>query len=67
MAISTSHPPYAWSARKTPGTVYALAFFLCLAVIAIAFMYFLRHGYFLVHVPEVNFKLPDLPLLTPAH
>jgi hypothetical protein len=50
------------AARPNPGIVYAVAFFLCMAVIAVAFLYFLRHGYFLVHVPTINFKLPDLHL-----
>ena len=63
--MSGSHPPYAMAARETPGFVYAIAFFVCMAVIAIAFMYFLRHGFFLIHVPEINFKLPDLHLTTP--
>jgi hypothetical protein len=48
--------------RHTPGLIYALAFLVCMAVIAIAFTYFLQHGYFLVHVPTINFKLPDLHL-----
>lgn len=65
MAVNTSHPPYAMAARETPGLIYGLAFFICMAVIALAFMYFLRHGYFLVHVPTFNFKLPDLHLTSP--
>ncbi|HVA23877.1 MAG TPA: hypothetical protein VMW62_05735 [Chloroflexota bacterium] len=51
--------------RHTPGLIYALAFFICMAVIAIAFMYFLHHGYFLVHVPTITFKLPNLHLTSP--
>jgi hypothetical protein len=62
MVISSSHPPYAMAARPTPGVLYAVAFFVCMAIIAIAFMYFLRHGYFLIHVPTIDFKLPDLHL-----
>ncbi|HLQ33362.1 MAG TPA: hypothetical protein VK457_11795 [Chloroflexota bacterium] len=49
--------------RRSPGTVYAIVFFICMAIIIIAFTYFLRHGYFLVHVPEINLKLPDLHLM----
>ena len=60
--VYTTHPPYAMAARHTPGIVYALAFFVCMAVIALAFMYFVNHGYFLIHVPSINFKLPDLHL-----
>ncbi len=63
MAVYTSHPPYAWAVRRSPGTVYAIVFFICMAIIIIAFTYFLRHGYFLVHVPEINLKLPDLHLM----
>ena len=53
------------AARHTPGLIYAIAFVLCMAVIALAFMYFVQHGYFLVHVPTVSFKLPDLHLTQP--
>lgn len=60
--ISSSHPSYAMAARHTPGLLYALAFFVCMAVIALAFLYFLRHDYFLIHVPSITFKLPDLHL-----
>ena len=62
MVISSTHPPYAMATRTTPGVLYAVAFFVCMAIIAIAFMYFLRHGYFLIHVPTIDFKLPDLHL-----
>jgi len=62
MAAYSAHPPYAWAAHHASDRVYAIAFFICMAVIAIAFLYFLRHGYFLVHVPALNFKLPDLHL-----
>ena len=62
MAAYTSHPPYAMASRRGPGLIYAVAFFVCMAVIAIAFTYFLQHGYFLVHVPTINFRLPDLHL-----
>ena len=53
------------AARREAGLVYALAFFICWAIIAIAFMYFVHHGYFLIHVPTINFKLPDLHLTQP--
>jgi len=62
MAAYSTHPPYAWAARRNADRTYVIAFFICMAVIAIAFLYFLRHGYFLVHVPALNFKLPDLHL-----
>ena len=65
MVVHGSHPPYAMAARHTPGLIYAIAFVLCMAVIALAFMYFVQHGYFLVHVPTVSFKLPDLHLTQP--
>lgn len=66
MAVYSPHPEYAMARRRNPGLVYALAFFLCMAVIALAFMYFVRHGYFLVHVPSISFKLPNLHLTTPG-
>ena len=66
MAAYTSHPPYAMAARQSSGIFYAIAFFVCMAVIAIAFMYFLQHGFFLIHVPEITFKLPDLHLTQPG-
>jgi hypothetical protein len=62
MAASGTHPPYAWAARRDSDRYYAIAFFICMAVIAVAFLYFLRHGYFLIHFPTINFKLPDLHL-----
>ena len=65
MAVYTSHPSYAMAARHTPGIVYALAFFVCMAVIALAFMYFVQHGFFLVHIPTISFRLPDLHLTQP--
>lgn len=65
MAVSGSHPPYAMAARHDSGLVYAIAFAICMIVIVLAFLYFVRHGYFLIHVPEINFKLPDLHL-TPS-
>jgi len=52
--------------RRTPGVIYAFAFFLCMAVMALAFMYFVQHGYFLLHVPTISFKLPDLHLTAPG-
>lgn len=66
MAVSPSHPSYSMATRRPPGTFYAVAFFVCMAVIAIAFMYFVRHGYFLIHVPQINFKLPDLGIAQPG-
>jgi len=54
------------AARQSSGIFYAIAFFVCMAVIAIAFMYFLQHGFFLIHVPEITFKLPDLHLTQPG-
>jgi hypothetical protein len=51
--------------RRNPGLIYAAAFVACMAVIALAFMYFVDHGYFLVHVPTIEFKLPDLHLTQP--
>jgi hypothetical protein len=65
MAVYTTHPPYAMAARRSPGLIYAVAFVLCMAVIAVVFMYFVRHEYFLVHVPTISFKLPDLHLTQP--
>jgi len=65
MAVNTHHPSYAMAERHTPGLIYALAFFICMAVIAIAYMYFIQHGYFLIHVPNIEFKLPDLHLAQP--
>lgn len=62
MEVSSSHPPYAMATRPTPGLFYAIAFFVCMAIIAIAFMYFLRHDFFLIHVPTIDFKLPNLHL-----
>lgn len=62
MAISTSHPPYAMAVRRNPGWIYGLVFILCMLVIGVAFLYFVGHGYFLFHVPEFAFKLPDLHL-----
>jgi len=66
MAISTNHPAYAMAVRRTPGLVYGIAFFLCMAVMAVAFMYFLQHGFFLIKVPAINFQLPNLHLGTGA-
>jgi len=51
--------------RRSPGLLYAVGFVLCMAVIALAFIYFVQHGYFLVHVPDISFKLPDLHLTQP--
>ncbi|HEU0168601.1 MAG TPA: hypothetical protein VFS62_12560 [Chloroflexota bacterium] len=66
MAISANHhPAYAMAARREYGLLYALVFALCMAVMVLAFMYFLRHGYFLIHIPTINFKLPDLHLTSP--
>lgn len=51
--------------RHNPGWIYGLVFVLCMAVIALAFMYIVRHDLFLIHVPQFSFKLPDLHL-TPS-
>lgn len=48
------------AARRTPGILYALAFFMCMAIIALVFMYFLHHGWFLIHVPSIHLKLPSI-------
>ncbi|HLG71908.1 MAG TPA: hypothetical protein VK009_15935 [Chloroflexota bacterium] len=62
MAMSTSHPPYAMAVRRNPGWIYGLFFLLCAVLIVFAFTYIVRHEYFLIHVPEFTFKLPDLHL-----
>ena len=62
MVSSTSHPPYAMAARRNPGWIYGLVFLLCALVIILAFNYIVQHQYFLIHVPDFNFKLPDLHL-----
>ncbi len=62
MAISTSHPPYAMAVRHNPGWLYGVAFILTMAVIALAFLYFVGHDFFLIHVPQFEFRLPDLHL-----
>ena len=66
MAVSANHhPTYAMAARHDHALVYALVFVLCMAVMVLAFMYFLQHGFFLIHVPAINFTLPNLHLSSP--
>lgn len=62
MTSAVPHPPYAMTTRRSPGAWYALAFALCMAIIALAFLFAIQHGWFLIQVPEIAFKLPDLKL-----
>ncbi|GEM_PF-3446540 len=58
MATQLSRSRYALAPQHTPGWQYALAFLVCWALIGVAYAFFIGHGWFLLQLPQLDFKTP---------